>query len=238
MINDILHRDDLPLGGFAGLKEHRLVMSPKLFKQHANQGTWSGIGRFVYLADARFDPKGETGMHDHKEIDVISVMVEGLIDHQGSLEHGQGLEPGDVQVQRAGGEGFSHNEINPDDTTNRMLQLWVLPEHLGERAAYRLYKPVTGQVTRIYGGNIDQNDTFPSKTIIEIVSLKANQSFQLQHAFIAYLAIGKGTANDLDMIEGDLFKHDKFSFIAESDVTMIVIYITDMEESSHEQLQK
>ena len=33
-----------------------------------------------------------------------------------------------VQVQRAGGEGFSHNEINPDDIENRMIQLWVVPE--------------------------------------------------------------------------------------------------------------
>ena len=122
MTIEILHRDDIPLGGFAGLKEHRLVMSPDLFGQHSNPGTWSGIGNFVYLADARFNPKGETRMHEHKEIDVISVMIEGRIDHQGSLEHGQELSAGDIQVQRAGGEGFSHNEINPDDYKNRMLQ--------------------------------------------------------------------------------------------------------------------
>ena len=117
---EILHRDDLPLGGFAGLKEHRLVMSPELFGTHINPGTWPGIAGFVYLADARFDPNGETRMHGHKEIDVISIMIEGRIDHQGSLETGQGLEASHVQIQRAGGEGFSHNEINPDNTRNRI----------------------------------------------------------------------------------------------------------------------
>ncbi|MCK5666803.1 MAG: hypothetical protein KAI17_25110, partial [Thiotrichaceae bacterium] len=65
----ILQRDELPLGGFAGLKEHRLIMSPELFGEYVNVGTWPGIGSFVYLADARFNPKGETRMHDHKEID-------------------------------------------------------------------------------------------------------------------------------------------------------------------------
>ena len=40
MAIDILHRDDLPLGGFAGLKEHRLVMNPELFGQHVDPGTW------------------------------------------------------------------------------------------------------------------------------------------------------------------------------------------------------
>ena len=224
MAIDILHRDDLPLGGFAGLKEHRLVMSPKLFGQHVNPGTWSGIGGFVYLADARFNPKGETNLHDHKEIDVISVMIEGRIDHHGSLEHGQGLVAGDVQVQRAGGEGFTHNEINPDDSSNRMIQLWVVPEQKGERAAYRLYKPVTGKVTRVYGGSNDQRDTLPSHTVIEIVSLNPAQAFVLEKPFLVYLTIGEGTANNQDLEDGDLCKGNQLSFKAKSDVKLIVIY--------------
>ena len=34
-----------------------------------------------------------------------------------------------VQVQRAGGEGFVHNEVNPDDKENRIIQMWVTPEN-------------------------------------------------------------------------------------------------------------
>lgn len=224
MAIDILHREDLPLGGFAGLKEHRLVMSPKIFGQHTSPGTWSGIGNFVYLADARFNPKGQTNMHDHKEIDVISVMIDGRIDHQGSLEHGQGLDADDVQVQRAGGEGFSHNEINPDDTKNRMIQLWVAPEQAGERASYKLYKPLSGKVTRVYGGSNDQSDTLPSHTVIEIVSLIPLQKFVLDNPYLAYLTVGKGTADKLDLKEGDLIKGDQLSFKANSDVQLIVVY--------------
>lgn len=224
MAIEVLHRNDLPLGGFAGLKEHRLVMSQKLFGSRANPGTWAGIAGFVYLADAKFNPNGETTLHDHKEIDVISVMLEGRIDHQGSLEHGQGLEAGDVQVQRAGGEGFSHNEINPDNSINRMLQLWVLPEQKGEPAAYKLYKLGTNEITRIYGGNSDQSNTFPSHTVIEIASLKASQNFVLETPFLAYLAIGSAIVKNLDLEDGDLFKGDQLSFMAKSDVTLIVIY--------------
>ncbi len=76
-------------------------------------------------------PHGETHMHPHHEIDVISVMVDGRIAHKGSLEHGRNLETDDIQVQRAGDEGFRHNEINPDDEWNRMIQIWVLPEEAG-----------------------------------------------------------------------------------------------------------
>lgn len=93
---EVLHKMDLPEGGFAGLKERRLVMAKSLWGDRANPDTWDGIGNFVYLANAKFQPKGETTMHPHKEIDVISVMVEGRIAHQGSLEHGGSLDTHDA----------------------------------------------------------------------------------------------------------------------------------------------
>ena len=155
----IIKRNNLRRGGFAGLRETRLVMSPRLFRGQTEAGTSPGIGKFAYLADARFLPHGDTRMHTHREIDVISVMVEGNISHEGSLEHGQALNTFDVQVQRAGGEGFSHNEINPDNAINRMIQLWVLPEKSGQPAGYKLYTPKWGEISRIYGGSPDQTET-------------------------------------------------------------------------------
>jgi len=80
----ILHRDDLKLGGFAGIREHRLVVDPQVFGNNAS-GAWPGIGNFVYLADAKFIPNGETHLHNHKEIDVISVIIEGRIAHEGTI---------------------------------------------------------------------------------------------------------------------------------------------------------
>ncbi|HIQ28869.1 MAG TPA: pilus assembly protein, partial [Sulfurovum sp.] len=161
----ILHRDTLPLGGFAGLKEHRLVVDKRV---GGRDDTWDGIGNFVYLADAVFDPYGETKMHAHKELDVISVMLEGSITHEGSLENGASIHAGQVQVQRAGGEGFAHNEINPDSSTNRMIQLWVLPEKKGEKADYKLYDIAQKKLTKIYGGSKKQSTTFDSHTVLEV----------------------------------------------------------------------
>ena len=176
---EILKRDSLPEGGFAGLKEHRLIKEPKLFgSQENNDGSWPGIGNFVYLADARFMPHGETHMHNHHEIDVISVMVDGSIKHEGSLRTAEKTWCVMMcRVQRAGGEGFSHNEINPDDEWNRMLQLWVLPEVAGQPADYKVYKPVTGELTRIYGGESDTD--FPAKTKIDVALLEDGQKIEL-----------------------------------------------------------
>ena len=218
-----LQRDSITESGFAGLREHQLVKSPKAFGSSANNdGSWSGIGNFVYLADARFMPLGETRMHDHHEVDVISIMVDGNIEHQGSLGHSKDLKTDDVQVQRAGSEGFSHNEVNPDNDWNRMIQLWVLPEEVGQSANYKVYQPRQGESTRIYGG-FDGNDTFHSHTQIDVALLQRNESIEFKGEFIAYITRGKGQANNEEMTDGDMIAGENLAFIALEDVQLIVI---------------
>ena len=220
---EVLHRDDLPLGGFAGLREHRLVMDAKAWGGSAEPTAWAGIDSFVYLADARFLPNGETGMHPHREIDVISVMVEGRIAHAGSLGQGQELRPFHVQVQRAGGEGLLHNECNPDDGPNRMLQLWILPEDPGQPAGYRLYEPEWGAVTRVYGGRREQQKTFPSRTVVESALLRTGQQADFEGPLLAYLSKGEGVANGTPVNDGDLLRGDTLSFEARADAQLTVI---------------
>ena len=222
---NIVHRDDLHRGGFAGLRETRMVMDPKAWGRHIEAGASPGIGNFVYLADARFVPHGETRMHPHREIDVISVMVEGRIAHQGSLEHGQELNVYDVQVQRAGGEGFTHNEINPDDVENRMLQLWVLPEVPGEPAGYRIYHPEAGEQVRIYGGDPGQDETFAATTVLEVARLQAGDQLIRDSEFMAYITTGSGKANGAQVFEGDLVSGDELSLEAEQDSLVILVHL-------------
>ncbi len=211
---DIVHREDLKRGGFAGLRETRMVMDPKAWGSRQEPGSFAGIGLFVYLADARFMPHGDTGMHPHKEVDVISIMVEGRIDHQGSMEHGQELLPYDVQVQRAGGEGFLHNEVNPDEVENRMLQLWVLPEVEGQPAGYRIYHAEPGRRVRVYGGPDEQSECFAARTIMEVLRLDAGGELLHETPFLAYLATGAGEANGLPVREGHLIRDESLDFKA------------------------
>lgn len=237
---EILQRDSLRLGGFADLTEHRLVADSRVFGPDENTaGSWQGIGNFVYLADARFMPHGDTRMHNHREIDVISIIVEGRLAHQGSLEHGQSLEVNDVQVQRAGGEGFSHNEINPDDKENRMIQIWVLPETRGGPAGYKHYQPKRGELVPIYGSHsqslsqsssqagdneLGRQGIIAASTNIDIALLSPTQAVALTRPFIAYLARGAGLANNVDVKDGDLFRDTKLNFEANDDSLLILIF--------------
>ncbi|MEH6452553.1 MAG: pirin family protein [Psychromonas sp.] len=223
----ILSRKSLPLGGFAGITEHRLLMDRRVFGRSKAANTFDGIGNFVYLADAIYKPRGESHMHPHKEIDVISIMLEGRVHHEGSLKHGQNINAGEAQVQRAGGEGFSHNEINPDSTKNRMLQLWVLPDESGQPAAYKHYTLKTKGVTRIYGGKKNQSKTFNSKTTIDIVRLLSGESIKFNDETLAYVCKGNADFSDnnntFSAEDGDLIRGYKTEISATSDVEIIVI---------------
>lgn len=216
----ILHRNDLPLGGFAGLKEHRLVVDTTV---GGNKESWNGLGNFVYLADAQFLPKGETRLHSHKEIDVISIMVEGRVVHEGSLEHGKSLETNQAQAQRAGGEGFEHNEINPDNEQNRMLQLWVLPEKSGEPAAYKFYALEQGKLTLVYGGTNKQDTTLDSHTYIEAGILDQGQKISKTGEFMAYITRGMGELNGEKLMDGDLVRGQNLEFTATTDNMLLVV---------------
>lgn len=219
----VLHKDSLHRGGFAGLKETRLVVDNKI---GGRNDTWNGLGNFIYLADARFSPKGETGMHPHQELDVISVMLEGRIEHKGSMENGKSMHANQVQAQRAGGEGFVHNEINPDDVENRMLQLWVLPEKSGEPASYSFFDLKRDEMVRVYGGAKSQQGTLDSQTIIEIGLISKNQNITHEGEFIAYVTGGEAIVNGVEVKDGDLIRDDKLDFTALSDeVHLSLIYL-------------
>ncbi|MDX2370628.1 MAG: pirin family protein [Colwellia sp.] len=232
LIMKILSRDSLQLGGFAGIQEHRLVTDSRIFGGRKKPETSEGLGNMVYLADARYNPNGESGMPPHSEIDVISVIIAGRVSHEGSMEHGKDLFAGDVQVQRAGGEGFEHNEINPDNSKNRMLQVWALPEVKGQPASYKSYTPELDGVTRIYGGSKNQSNTFDNHTIIDIVHLKSCKSMRLNRGQLSYVITGDAVITELqntksdgkyNVKEGDLIRSRDAKITAMNNLHMLVV---------------
>ena len=220
----IINRNYLRRGGFAGLRETRMVMSPKVFRRQREAGTSNGIGRFCYLADASFLPHGETRMHTHREIDVISIMVEGRIRHEGSLQDGQELNVDDVQVQRAGSEGFSHNEINPDDEKNRMIQLWMIPETKEEASSYQMFHAKAGERTRVYGGPSDQEETLTARTVIDVAHVGAGESIDQSGRSLMYVTSGEGRCDGKTLKEGDLVDTRDIRYKAKTDSKLILAY--------------
>jgi redox-sensitive bicupin YhaK (pirin superfamily) len=151
-------------------------------------------------------------------------MVDGNIKHEGSMECGKDLSRKDAQVQRAGGDGFSHNEVNPDGNWNRLIQLWALPEVAGQSASYKVYNPVKGELTRIYGGENNSGVDFPSKTKIDVALLSNGQQVEVDGPFLFYITRGKGIANNKSVQDGDLIRGNSINFEANEDAQIIVIH--------------
>jgi len=151
---------------------------------------------------------------------VISVVVEGRIAHEASLGDGHPLSAPDVQVQRAGGEGFTHNEINPDPAENRMIQLWILPE---VPASYHVYRPALGAQTRVYGGPASQSDTLPAKTVLDIAQPRVGDTVSVEGAYLAYLTKGGGVlADGRAAVDGDLIRGENLRFEARHDTQLVL----------------
>lgn len=76
------------------------------------------------------------GTHPHKNMEIISIPLEGVIMHQDSMGHQEGIAAGDVQVMSAG-SGITHSEFNGSATDAlKFFQIWIIPSKADVEARY------------------------------------------------------------------------------------------------------
>lgn len=95
-----------------------------------------GFRTLRVINDDRVEPGRGFGTHGHRDMEIVTYVLEGTLGHRDSMGTGSLIRPGEVQRMSAG-TGVMHSEMNPSrDEPVHLLQIWILPERRGLTPEY------------------------------------------------------------------------------------------------------
>ena len=152
------------------------------------------------------------GTHGHRDMEIISYVLEGALEHKDSIGTGSVIRPGDVQRMSAG-TGIKHSEFNASETDPvHFLQIWILPEQQGIKPGYE-QKTFTeaekqGRL-RLVGSRDGREGSITIHQNVDLYAASLQQDEEVSHTLaegrVAWLQVARGAVqlNQQTLTAGD-----------------------------------
>lgn len=162
------------------------------------------------LNDDRIAPAGGFPPHPHRDMEILTCVLDGALEHQDSMGHGSIIRPGEWQYMSAG-TGVVHSEFNPSRTDpTHLLQIWILPEAKGQKPRYdqKRFEPKPGAwTTTASRDGRDGSLTIRQDAVVNSAHLTAGEavsySFDPGRGGWLQVATGAVSVNGLSLQAGD-----------------------------------
>jgi len=150
--------------------------------------------------------------HSHRDMEIITYILSGGLEHRDSVGSGSVIRPGDVQRMTAG-TGVSHSESNPSDTEPvHLLQIWILPQTHGLPPSYE-EKNFSGEERsgrlRLIASNDGRDGSVTIHQDAQVYATVLDAGKTVIHAVAenrhAWLQVARGTIrlNEVELNQGD-----------------------------------
>lgn len=180
-----------------------------------------GLSVLRVINDDIVQPGRGFDTHGHRDMEIISYVVSGAVEHKDNQGNKTHIPAGDVQRMSAG-TGIMHSEYNPSETEDvNFLQIWVLPAKKGLPPSYE-QKTIEQQtqLTPLVTPNGDVGSLSINQNMsMHRLVLSANDAFTLQSSLgFGYLHIVKG---QLSMDDTNFAKGDAFATVAKESIYLV-----------------
>lgn len=155
---------------------------------------------------------GGFGMHPHRDMEIVTYVISGELEHRDTLQNRGLVHPGEVQVMSAG-RGITHSEFNPSDKTAvHLIQLWLLPRNKNntprwEQRRFSAEERGGKLLPVVSSGNVPQTLTIDQDATVFVSRLTAGKSVAHEsaagrHGYL-FMIEGEASLNGQAMAAGD-----------------------------------
>ncbi len=174
-----------------------------------------GFGSLRVINEDRVAPGTGFGTHAHRDMEIVSYVLEGALAHQDSMGNGSSIVPGDVQRMSAG-TGVTHSEFNHEqERETHFLQIWIIPARQGiapgyeqrhfEAADKRGRLCLVASQDGLDGSVVIHQDARIFATLLDGAERVVHPMASGRRAY-AHVARGAVTVNGLELAAGDALK--------------------------------